>query len=198
MTTPVKWALAAGVLALALLVAFLPRDNGGPPAEDLGPARAAAALQPCPDVGGGQVAQLAGVSARCLADGRTVDLGAALAGEPTLVNVWATWCEPCREELPVLAEYARRPDAVRVLTVQVASDERAGLELLTELGVHLPGVYDGEGTDGPVSRALKLPRVLPASYLVTADGTVEFIDAPRLLTSVDQVREAVERGSAVP
>ncbi|WP_199429975.1 TlpA family protein disulfide reductase [Qaidamihabitans albus] len=200
MTAPVKWALAVGALVLAALVAFLPRGDE-PPAgqgEDLGPARAEAALEPCPAGGSGTVAELAGVTARCLGDGSTVDLGAALAGEPTLINVWATWCQPCREELPVLAEYAAGPDAVRVLTVQVASDAGDGLALLAELGVRLPTVHDGDGESGPVRSALKVPRALPASYLVTAEGAVRFVDSPRLFSSVEQVRQAVASRGAVP
>lgn len=199
MTTATKWALAAGALVLAVLVALLPRVGGPQDADDqaarqeLAPARAAAALQACPGPGQGSLERLAGVEATCLGDGSTVDLGSALAGEPTLINVWATWCEPCREELPLLQTYAQRPGAVRVLTVQVESSARDGLELLTELDVHLPAVHDGDGPTGPVRKALKVPRALPASYLVSEDGTVRFISQPRLFTSVEQIRQAVER-----
>lgn len=194
MTRATRWALVAGVLVLGLIVAFLPRlsdQSRGVPAPDLSAARAAAALAPCPS-GTGEVAALRGVTAQCLGDGSTVDLGHALGGHTTLVNVWATWCEPCKTELPVLDAYAARPDAAEVLTVQVAGVPGEGLALLARLGVHLPVVYDGTGTTGPVSAALKVPPALPASFLVTPDGQVRFVSNPRTFANVDQVTAAVE------
>jgi thiol-disulfide isomerase/thioredoxin len=184
----------AGVLVLGLIVAFLPRLSDqvrGAGAPDLSGARAAAALAPCP-AGSGEVAALRGVTAQCLGDGSTVDLGHALAGHTTLVNVWATWCEPCKTELPVLDAYAARPGAAKVLTVQVAGVPAEGLALLTRLGVHLPVVYDGTGTAGPVSAALRVPPALPASFLVTPDGQVRFVSDPRIFADADEVSAAVE------
>ncbi|NBH08019.1 TlpA disulfide reductase family protein [Amycolatopsis sp. SID8362] len=199
MTRVTKWALAAAVLAVALIVALLPRgggDTAAKPAEDLGPARTAAALQPCPAPGSGPpVKQLEGVKAECLGDGASVDVGQALAGAPVLVNVWASWCQPCRTELPVLQDYAKQPGAVRVLGVQVQSPAKDGLDLLARLGVHLPSVFDGDGGSGPVRTALKVPSALPASYLVTAGGEVRFIANPRTFGNTDQVRAAVEGAS---
>ncbi|MET8852462.1 TlpA disulfide reductase family protein [Amycolatopsis sp. NPDC004625] len=199
MTRVTKWALAAAVLAVALLVALLPRggpDTAAKPGEDLAPARAAAVLQPCPAPGPAQpVKQLEGVTADCLGDGASVDVGKVLAGAPALVNVWASWCEPCRTELPVLQEYAKQPGAVRVLGVQVQSPAKDGLDLLARLGVHLPSVYDGNGQTGPVRTALKVPPRLPASYLVTAAGEIRFIANPPTFVNTDQVRAAVEGAS---
>ena len=199
MTRVTKWALAAAVLAVALIVALLPRggdDTAAKPSGDLGPARSAAALQPCPAPASAQpVKQLEGVTADCLGDGASVDVGKALAGVPVLVNVWASWCEPCRTELPVLQEYAKQPGAVRVLGVQVQSPAKDGLDLLAKLGVHLPSVYDGNGQTGPVRTALKVPPRLPASYLVTATGEVRFIANPPTFVNTDQVRAAVEGAS---
>ncbi|NIH78083.1 TlpA family protein disulfide reductase [Amycolatopsis viridis] len=195
MTTATKWALAAGVLVLAVIVAVLPRvRSADSPAAgpDLTAPRAAAALPACP-AGTGTVPQLAGVTTECLGDGATVDLGSALAGQVTVVNVWATWCQPCRTELPVLQRYAGEPGAARVLTVQVQSKPDDGLKLLTDLGVRLPTVFDGDGGTGPVREALKVPPALPASYLVTADGRVRFIESPRTFTDPEQVREVVRR-----
>ncbi|MFC7612473.1 TlpA family protein disulfide reductase [Actinokineospora soli] len=108
-----------------------------------------------------------------------------------LLNVWATWCAPCREELPVLAEYAASEGAVDVVTLAVQSPEGDSLVLLRDLGVKLPALID---EDGALGRALRVPGALPASYLVSADGTVEFISDPRLFRSVGDIRAAVERG----
>lgn len=198
MTTVTKWALAIAILAVALIVALLPRGGSKAPAtppEDLTAARAAAALTACPAATGGVVKQLEGIEADCLGDGSKVDVGRALAGAPVLVNVWASWCEPCRTELPVLQQYAAQPGAVRVLGVQVQSPAKDGLNLLTELGVHLPSIYDGNGGTGPVRTALKVPSSLPASYLVTADGQVRFIANPRVFGNTGEVRAAVEGAS---
>ncbi|SDX14193.1 Thiol-disulfide isomerase or thioredoxin [Amycolatopsis xylanica] len=191
MTAVTKWALGVAVLAVALIVALLPRDTGSSAknSEDLTAARAKAALAACPPAGG-DVPQLRGVSVECLGDGAKVDLGTAFGGKPALVNLWATWCEPCKTELPVLAKYAAEPGAVRVLGVQVESKAADGLELFATLGVHLPSVFDG---GSQVRKALKTPPSLPASYLVTAGGEVRFIENPRVFDNTDQVRAAVEK-----
>lgn len=192
MTAVTKWALGVAVLAVALIVALLPRDHGSSASSedltDLTAARAKAALPACQPAGG-DVPRLRGVSVDCLGDGAKVDLGAAFGGKPTLINLWATWCEPCKTELPVLEKYAAEPGAVRVLGVQVESKASDGLELFAALGVHLPSVFDG---DGKVRKALKTPPSLPASYLVTAGGEVRFIETPRVFDNTDQVRGAVE------
>lgn len=203
MTTATKWAVAVGVLVLATVVALLPlREDAqqppaaGQPGPDLTAAREAAALPGCPaDAGQGTppVSALGGVVVPCLGDGAPVDLGSALAGKATLVNVWATWCQPCREELPVLRDFAAGSNDVEVLTVQVASPALDGLRMLTELGVRLPTVHDGEGTTGPVRQALEVPQLLPASYLVTEGGDVRFIEQPRVFHSTEQVADAVAR-----
>ncbi|HVW44988.1 MAG TPA: TlpA disulfide reductase family protein [Amycolatopsis sp.] len=197
MTRATKWALVVGVLVLGVIIALLPRDNGTTQqttaAPDLSAARAAAALPPCPS-GTGEVPSLTGVRAQCLGDGSTVDLGSALAGQTTVVNLWATWCEPCKTELPVLAAYAAQPGAAKVLEVQVASSASDGLAMLTRLGLHLPSVFDGDGATGPVRSALKPPPVLPASFLVTPDGQVHFIQNPPKFDNPDQVRAVVQGG----
>lgn len=197
--TEIRWTVLVLVLAVLAVVALWPRADERPdpgraaqprPTEQVDASdRRAAGLPHCPQRPGG-TAPLAGVKATCLADGSTVDIGAAVAGRPTLVNFWATWCEPCRAELPAINAYANQPGAVDVLGVQVLSDQSAGLDMVTRLGVHIPSVHDA---DNRVASAFGLPPVLPASYVVTASGQVRRIDPPVVFETPEQVRQVVQR-----
>jgi thiol-disulfide isomerase/thioredoxin len=193
-SVPVRWLLTGLVVAAAAVVALWPRSHDvpaqtAPPRPDLSAARQAAGLAPCTGSGPGPAA-LAGVRLVCIGDGSTVDLGAALGGRPMLVNVWATWCEPCRDELPVLAQYAGTPGAVSVVGIAVQSPEADALGLLSRLGVRYANLAD---PDRAAMRALKVPDALPASYVIGSDGSVHFVSDPRLFRSVDAVRQAVAR-----
>ena len=91
-------------------------------------------------------------------------------GKVVLVNFWATWCEPCREELPSIerlrASLERKPFAV--LAVQMGGSPRTARDIAVELGLHFPLLFDG---DSRATSAWKV-NVLPTSFLVGPDGSV--------------------------
>ncbi|MFE3189268.1 TlpA family protein disulfide reductase [Nocardia sp. NPDC059240] len=200
-----RWALAAVIVAVAAVVALWPqlsKDSGkntatgsttaAPPAEAAVSEadRTAAALAPCPQPSGAPVGDspLRGITLNCLADGKPVDLVAALAGKPALLNLWAYWCGPCAEELPLLQQFSQQAgSAVTVLTVHSDRGADKALSRLTGLGIHLPGVED---PDTKVRNAVHAPAVLPISVLLRADGTVAKV-VVRPFTSVEDISATV-------
>jgi len=127
-----------------------------------------AASCPTPLPGAPPVATLSGAMARCLGSAQPVDVGGAVAGMPTLLNLWASWCAPCREEMPVLDAYKEIPGAVRVIGVNVRDRPSSAAALLRDLHIGYPSFTDAD----PVARALGAPQLLPLSYLVDTDGSV--------------------------
>ena len=101
--------------------------------------------------------------------GGTVDL-ASLRGKPVWVNLMATWCLPCRDELPLMQGFAARyeDDGLVVLLVDVGEDEAAVKSFLDELNVYLPAALD---EDGAVQAAWGA-TALPVHFWIDADGIV--------------------------
>jgi thiol-disulfide isomerase/thioredoxin len=91
-------------------------------------------------------------------------------GKVVLVNFWATWCEPCREELPSLehlrASLASKPFAV--LAVQMGGSPRTARDIAQTLGLRFPVLLDG---DSSATKAWDV-SILPTSFLIGPDGSV--------------------------
>ncbi|KKE99874.1 TlpA disulfide reductase family protein [Mycolicibacterium obuense] len=211
MSTSARWSVVALVVLIALGIALfneLGDDPAGPaapaapgavsprdkrdadtPAALAGP-RAEAALAACPTPGAGPGPDvLRGIVVECAGDGAPVDVARAVAGRPTVLNLWAYWCGPCADELPAMAEYQRRAGSqVQVLTVHQDENETAGLLRLAELGVHLPTLQDGRRQ---IAAALQVPNVMPATVVLRADGSVAQI-LPRSFATADEIAAAVD------
>jgi thiol-disulfide isomerase/thioredoxin len=130
-----------------------------------------AGLNPCP-VGvenpDAAIPGLPNIELPCLGDGPPVNLS-TLRGMPLVVNVWASWCPPCIEEMPILAQAARELDGVvSFIGIDYQDDPARGLELLTDMGVDFPSVFD---RDGSVRAPLTIPGP-PVTYFVTPEGVI--------------------------
>jgi len=164
-----QWAALAGA-AVLLAGAFAVRAQSSPEptapgAPDLAPLRAAAALEACPP---GLGPELPDLVLPCLGGGPDVDLRAAPPGRPTLVNVWATWCPPCVEEVPDLVEFAERADGrVGLVGVLTQDPARNGLEFARQFGVRYPSLVDDQGE---VFRAFRPGP--PVTLFLDAQGRV--------------------------
>lgn len=95
-----------------------------------------------------------------------------LRGSPALVNLWATWCPPCREEMPYLQSLHDRlsPEGLRTVAISVddPSARRQVGSFIDEVGVDFDILLDPRG------RSMDLFQVfgLPATFLVDADGVI--------------------------
>lgn len=101
------------------------------------------------------------VTLTALDGGATQQLPDALAGRPAVVNLWATWCGPCRVEMPVLAQAQQRHGEVRFLFVNQGESAAAVQAYLRREGLALRDVWLDPGrTLGPAVGSSGLPTTL--------------------------------------
>lgn len=91
-------------------------------------------------------------------------------GRPVIVNVWASWCAPCRTEMPLL-QRAAETYADRVVILGVASNDspEAAQEFLDDFGLTYPNVFD-------VSSEIRTELAVtayPTTYVFGADGRLQ-------------------------
>lgn len=100
-------------------------------------------------------------------DGATVDL-AALRGQTVVLNFWASWCGPCRAEMPEFKQFAADHPDVKLIGVAVDSGDAAEVrDAADRLGITWPVIL----ATSKMSRDYDI-SVLPTTYVLTPEGTV--------------------------
>lgn len=125
-------------------------------------------------------------------EGKPISL-ASLAGKPVLVNLWASYCEPCRQELPVLGKIYKKYKKRGLEVVGIAMDERVTGEAMKKLAEKRRIEYavwsDPEDRAG---RALGV-RVLPATFLVDRKGTIVLVRRGAVRDEDTELEGAIEK-----
>jgi peroxiredoxin len=106
-------------------------------------------------------------------------------GKVVVINFWATWCEPCREEMPSLQRLRERlpVTSFAVLAINVDEPDARVRRFLEETRLDLPVLLDPNKT---VTRAWGV-RVMPTTFVVGPDGRIRY----RLLGEADWSTDAI-------
>lgn len=109
-----------------------------------------------------------------LATGDSVDVREHFAGHVTLLNVWATWCAPCRAEMPsmerVWQDYRERGFRIAAVSVDAGNPDQVH-DFAEELDLTFDLLHDRSGLIQQRYRMIGVPQ----SFLLDRDGTIRFV-----------------------
>ena len=123
---------------------------------------------------GGVGVLMPSVVVRELEGRRKIDLG-MLHGKVVLVDIWASWCAPCMEEMPLLDEMAARlrKNGVQIIAVSVDEDQQSVQTFLSSRTQwSLTVAHDPKGKLPEVLR----PSKMPTSYVVDSEGIIRYVN----------------------
>jgi peroxiredoxin len=94
-------------------------------------------------------------------------------GNVVMINFWATWCGPCRQEMPLLDELYTRYERVgfSLLGVNIDDDSRRAMQMIEDLGVSFPVLFDARKE---VSKLYEV-EAMPVTVLVDREGNVRYV-----------------------
>jgi thiol-disulfide isomerase/thioredoxin len=120
-------------------------------------------------------------------DGQTLRLS-SYRGKVVVVNFWATWCRPCREEMPALQRVAASEPDVVVLEVDLMESGDKARSFLDSLGLDkLQPVLD---TDGATTRRFGV-LTLPSTFFVDKDGVIRHLELTQM--TEDRIRSGITK-----
>lgn len=100
--------------------------------------------------------------------GKTIDL-ASFGGKPLIVNAWASWCVPCRDEAPLLKQFAESHPGVAVVGLNVNNAKDDARKFRRDAALPFPSIYDPDGKLALIT--LEIAQ-LPSTLYVDASGVV--------------------------
>lgn len=101
-------------------------------------------------------------------DGQTANL-VSLKGKPVVLNAWASWCVPCRREMPLLLEAAKKNPQLQFVFVNVSDGPEAVKAFQKDIGLEIPNVM--LDPDAKISNLLDI-QGLPVTLTFKPDGTL--------------------------
>lgn len=170
--------LLTGTLVTLQLTSFFAGD-GGAASEQVTSATLSRAATEYPPEGRAEPVDLSGTGLT----GESIDL-AAWRGDVVVINVWGSWCAPCREEAPVLAatSAAYADQGVRFLGVNVRDNPAAAIAFEESYGITYPSIDDSDGR-ALLSLAEHLPGAgVPVTLILDREGR----PAARVLGAVEE------------
>ncbi len=186
------WAAALSIAAATFFAACGSGDSGdsgaGNPDSELSVAKASAPLNGASPA----LTSLRAEANQVLGGG----LGAfearlgALEGTPVVVNKWASWCGPCREEFPYFqAQALKRGDEIAFIGLLSNDGEQTGSEFLSQLPLPYPSYLD---SDQEIAFEIDAGREFPSTLFIDAAGEVvhtklgPYIDEAALAADIDR------------
>jgi len=109
-------------------------------------------------------------------------------GQVTIIDFWATFCEPCLEEMPELERYWRGADKTKVQLIGISLDDDSYVveQKLKELGVTFPQIID----DGYVLKGRYLVDSIPSAFVVDQQGRIRYFAPAATYHAADVIQAA--------
>ncbi|HEV7857074.1 MAG TPA: TlpA disulfide reductase family protein [Pyrinomonadaceae bacterium] len=131
-------------------------------------------------------------------DGKSLKLS-DYSGKVLIVNMWATWCQPCRQETPELVKLhkdykSRGLEVIGLATEQNDADLEAVKDFVKEQKVDYKVVYDDGSLAGPLVQMTRGRSVIPQSFIISRDGhIIGHFEGYSPVSTPPKLREAVEK-----
>ncbi len=104
-------------------------------------------------------------------EGSTLDLQSVIGkNKVTILNFWATWCPPCRAEIPEFIEFAKKhqSEKVALVAVNLQEDSKKVKEFANNAGMNFPILLD---LDGKVAQTYQI-YAIPTTFFIDGSGTI--------------------------